>query len=422
MKALLISYFFPPSRSAGGLRAFSLCKNLPEKDIEVILLTSETELKDNKKLQQEYKLEEVYFCKRTKLREWGYKTKILAGLELLKLDKFLFFPDIYFPWVKKAIKIGKKAIEESKPDFILVTAPPFSVFKAALKLSKQYKLPLVLDYRDPWNGSPYIMYPNNLIKKRYLRAEKKIVAEADLLVTIGDECAKLISDSIDVPTDDIAIIHNGYIKERIPEDSSQDKNSIFTLTIAGSLFLLLEKTFNVFLSGFSKFVLDNKLSPDEVQIQYAGGTSRKTIGRALDNTAVHEYFHDLGFLENEDYYSVLSKSHLLVHLLPNRTEYAIATRLYDYFNSNSHVLIVGNEGGPSRICKEIDQSFSIVNEKVGSISEKLSDLYKDWKINTLEYGSNLELIQSFDRRNLTHKYAKLLKNWFNEIKGSKIKK
>jgi len=422
MKALLISYFFPPSKSAGGLRAFSLCKHLPEKNIEVVLLTSETELKDNKELQQEYKLKEVFFCKKTKLREWGYKTKILAGLELLKLDKFLFFPDIYFPWVRKAIKTGKRVIETSKPDFIIVTAPPFSVFKAAVKLSKKYNLPLVLDYRDPWNGSPYIMYPTNCIRKRYLRAEQKFAASSDLIVTIGDECAKLISDSIKVPLNNIEIIHNGYIKERIPKDLSQEKNSVFTLTIAGSIFLLLEKTLNVFLSGFSKFVLENKLSPEEIKIQYAGGTSRKTIGRALDNAQVNDYFRDLGFLENEEYYSVLSKSHVLVHLLPNKTEYAIATRLYDYFNSNSHILIVGNEGGPSRICREIEQSFSIINENVNDISEKMKELFQAREKSSLKFGSNLELIQKYDRQNLTYEYAMLLKDWFRKTKRTSIKK
>ena len=419
MKALLISYFFPPSKSAGGLRAFSLCKHLPEKDIDVVLLTSETELKYNQDLQKHFNLKEVFFCKRTKLREWGYKIKILAVLELLKLDKYLFFPDIYFPWIRKAVRIGKKAIGKTKPDFILVTAPPFSVFKAAVKLSKKYDLPLVLDYRDPWNGSPYIMYPSKFVRKRYLRAEKKIVAKSDLIVTIGDECAKLISDTIGIPLDRIKIIHNGYIKERIPEKLTQEKESVLTLTIAGSIFLLLERTFSAFLHGFSKFVSDMELPPSHIKIQYAGGTSRKTIGRVLDRAGISNYFHDLGFLENEEYYNVLSKSHILVHLLPDKTEYAIATRLFDYFNSNSHLLIIGKEGGPSRICREIEQSFTIEYENPVRISYTLLELYNKWDNNTLKFGSNLELIKSFDRKNLTYKYAELLKEWFNENEQNK---
>jgi len=46
----------------------------------------------------------VYYAKRPKLREIGYKIKLLALLELLNLDKLLFFPDIYFPWIKRAVK------------------------------------------------------------------------------------------------------------------------------------------------------------------------------------------------------------------------------------------------------------------------------------------------------------------------------
>ena len=45
----------------------------------------------------------------------------------------------------------------------------------------------------------------------------------------------------------------------------------------------------------------------------------------------------------------------------------------------------------------------------------LKELYQKWESKSLKFGSNLELIQAFDRRNLTHKYAELLKKWFKEL-------
>jgi len=160
MQILIVSYFFPPDFAVGGIRPSSFCRFFPRRGIKVTLLTSNNETckKDNK-IFDFYPNTEAICIQRPKLRELGYKTKILVLLELLNLDKLLFFPDIYFPWIRKAVNKSLSILREKKLDAIIATAPPYSSFIVGYKLSKKLNVPLILDYRDPWSGNPFLNYP-----------------------------------------------------------------------------------------------------------------------------------------------------------------------------------------------------------------------------------------------------------------------
>ena len=95
MRILFISYFFPPDKSVGGLRAASLMQHFPEKDIDMTLITAETTLEKSEILRKELGDENVFLAEAPKLREIGYKTKLLSLIEILNLEHYLFFPDIW---------------------------------------------------------------------------------------------------------------------------------------------------------------------------------------------------------------------------------------------------------------------------------------------------------------------------------------
>ncbi len=409
MKILLISYFFPPSTSVGGLRAYSFAKYFPEEGIEVVVLTSESELKENKNLQKEYGLNEIYYGKKAKLRDWGYKTKILALLEMFKLDKIFFFPDVYFGWMKSAVRIGSKVIEEQNPDYIVVTAPPFSSFLVAEKLSTKFDIPLILDYRDPWNGNPTIEFPFSFIEKKYKKIETKIAQKASMVITVGKEYVKLISETTNINSKEIKVITNGFFTEKLSVDKFLKEDKKFIITLVGSFYLFYKTTFNEMMFGLKKFVNEMKLKPDQIEFRYAGSTSRKIINRAVQQAEVEEYFKDLVYLKGEEYSELLQKSHLLVLMVPQKHKYAIATKLYDYLNSNSHILIVGYKGEATEICNDVDQIYDVVKPIRNEIGKKFLHLFEMWKSNELKYGCNTEKLQKYDRSNLAKEFAKNLK-------------
>jgi len=408
MRILLISYFFPPDKSVGGFRASSFTKYFIDKDIKVDLLTSNPTA-GSKEVKEMYNIDNVFIAKRPKLREWGYKTKILALLELLKLDSLFFFPDVYFPWIKRGIKVGNFALKKNHYDAILTTAPPFSTFFIGYKLSQFFGIPLILDYRDPWNDQPFNKIPWKFIENRHKKWERKIASSAELIVTVGEKCAQMIATSAKLDPMRIKIIQNGFFIERelssIPEKSS----NTFVFGYFGNMYLLRRKCFEAFLGGLALFIREHQLSPEEVNIVYAGGTSRKMINRILKKTGTSFYFKDLGLLTREETYKQIQKSHVSLLFIPEKVEYALPTKIFDYMSNYTHVFIIGNEGEASNLCKEVEQKFSISPCDEESIKKKLEELYLQWKQGKLEYGCNTNLLKKFERKNLAHKYAEIIK-------------
>ena len=72
------------------------------------------------------------------------------------ISKILNYPDFACPWLIPAVYKGLKVIQKHKIDFIFSTGQPWTslIIGYALKLITGKKL--IVDFRDPWVGNPYI--------------------------------------------------------------------------------------------------------------------------------------------------------------------------------------------------------------------------------------------------------------------------
>jgi len=403
MRILLIAYFSPANKITGGYRPASFTKYFPEKGIEVSLLTSHQDILHNKELQKKYNIQSLKVARSIRIRKIGYKLKILALLETLKLDTLFFFPDIFRFWNRRAKKKGQQIINEEKIDAIMVTAPPHSSFLVAHKLAKKNKFPLIIDYRDPLTGSPYMFFPP-IIKQIVRNTEKKIIKESNLVITVGEACSKLISNSLNISDKKIEVIYNGFFEEDRP-DLKIKKSSKFTVSYFGHFYILRQVGFEALALGMRKFIDKYDLTTDDVALQYAGKTSNKTLSKVLEKTNMEEYFNNLGLLSGETLFKEINQSSLNVVLTPPKTAYTLPTKIYDYAFCNSHILIIGEDGEASRWCEKTEQQFTKVSMDSDQIADELWNLYNKWKNGSLEFGCNEEKIQQFSRRNQALKLA-----------------
>ncbi|MCG3225836.1 MAG: glycosyltransferase [Candidatus Heimdallarchaeota archaeon] len=414
MKILLISYFFPPSTSVGGLRALSFKQYLPEDGIDVVILTSGTKQDIKQNFLENTNHSNIYYCKETKLRELGYKTKILPVLELFSLDHLFFFPDIYFKWIKSAFKVGNEVIKKEKPDIIYATGPPFSSFKAAYKLSKKNDIPLVLEYRDPWLGNPYTTPPCKSITKRISKLEKRILTHSRLLITVGNEYAEFIAEKLEIKKSNFKIVHNGFFPD-IPYKNTIKKNeNIFTISFFGSFYSFQKPIFEEFIKGLRLMIEEKELKSSEIKLQYAGSVSRSVINKMIAKGKIETYFNDMGFLSREKLNEEIQKSNLVFLTVPKGTEYMLQTKIYNYLVGNSHIMLIGESGAMAKLCDNCQQKFTELESDKDKIASRLSKLYEDWRKNRLEYGCNKESFEEYNRRNLALKLGKIIKTTFKK--------
>lgn len=403
MNILIISYFCYPDKSSAGLRSYGFSKYLQEEGVKIHLLTSlsQTQLLQ---IQDKINVTSVSLVSKSKLREWGYKTKILVIMEYLKLDKLLFFPDPYFMWIKRATKKAEQIIEEHNIDIILAIGMPFSDFVVGYTLSKKFDIPLVIDYQDPWSGSPLNPQPK-FTKKRTKKLERKIIDQSSAIVTCGEMYSKIIRES--TKTDKkMHIIHHGYLKEPQIKETKIEKEDDFTISYFGNFYGDLTKSLECLLGGMSKVIEDTN---NDMIFQYAGSTSRNVLGRLLDKTGMTNHFKDLDYLDKAQLFKSIRKSHLNFIPHPKTAAHASQTKLFDYIRNNSHILFVGEYGYSIELCEEIEQKYTLLPPDKEKIVEGLKDLYDKFLNNELDYGCNQKKMEFYSRKNQARRLLEILK-------------
>ncbi len=407
MKLLVISYLSPADKITGGFRAPSFTKHFPEAGIDVTLLTSNSELISNKALLDRYNIKEVEIVRGIRIRKIGYKLKILALMETLKLDTLFFFPDTFRFWNRRARKKAQNLINNDEFDAILVTAPPHSSFWFAYRLARKNNLPLILDYRDPLIGCPFYHFPP-IIKQIVRNKERKIVNYAKLKITVGEEYSDLIVKNLKLKENDFHIVHNGFYEEDLPEITT-DKGTKFTISYFGHFYLLRQRGFEALVNGISKVIQKHKLKQGDICLQYAGKISRKTIQKIIKPADMEENFRDLGFLVDEKLFSEIGKSTLNVVIIPPTVEYNLPSKMYDYAFCNSHVLLIGERGAVSNWCEKVEQVYTHVPIDEDKIEEEIWKLYNKWKSSGLQFGCNSEKVNQFKRKTNALKLAEIIK-------------
>jgi len=407
MNLLFITYDFPPKKQISSERSYNFAKYLPKCGVEVDVITCIT------KKQKEIVASELdganIFNIESKLENFIKKIKIPSILNLLNLNYIYLFPNILFSWTRKAKKIGSKIIEMKKIDAIMATGLPFSTFFVAKDLSNKYNIPLILEYRDPWSGNPFIKSPFRFVEKIIKLREKKIISQAEIRITVGPEYANIIAKSLDISSNDFYIIYNGFFLEKKINRTVKKPRNIFIISYFGNIYKLRLTSMKIFLKGLKKMIDINKLSPNKIKFQYAGTTSRAHINKLIKLVEMEDYFVDLGYLKKDELMEKISESHILVATSPKNAEFTLPTKIYYYALGNSHVVLVGKKGATSNLFDEIEQEYTLISENSDKIANKITELYNKWVKNNLKFGCNKEKLSKYSRKNQAIALANLLK-------------
>ena len=77
-------------------------------------------------------------------------------------------------------------------------------------------------------------------------------------------------------------------------------------------------------------------------------------------------------------------------------------------------MIVGEKGAITKLCEKVDQKYTLVDGDRDIISQIVWILYSKWKSGKLEYGCDRSKLAEFSRHELSLKYARIIKEKFNQ--------
>lgn len=419
-KVLIITYYWPPSGGGGVQRWLKFAKYLPEFGWEPVIFTPENPdfdiqdeslLKDvNSELEViKFPIWEPYsmFAKVNKgknlkqgLVSSDSKKSWLTNLALFIRGNF-FIPDPRRFWVKPSVKFLSRIIEDNQINVVITTGPPHSVHLIGLGLKKKLGVKWLADFRDPWSKWDMLdqFKMTSLVRGIHRRLERKVLANADEVLTVSETWAKEFKD---LYSRKYHVITNGFDADDFKVGKSEPVNDQYVVSHFG----LINEFRNPvnFWKAVKKVISNNPERKFKINLF---GTISPEISSILELDEILKNVVELKSpVSHDQVLKEYQKSDVLLLLL-NNTENAqghIPGKLFEYMASGKTVLALGPVTG---------DSAEIINKTgIGKVLDWQDEKGLENALNEVLDGSKLtrnqEAIDKYTRKSLTHDLAKVL--------------
>ncbi|MFX1501755.1 MAG: glycosyltransferase [Promethearchaeota archaeon] len=320
---------FAPINNQISIRAKQFCKRFIKYEIFPIILTPrmlKNSNKDNKLLK-------------------GLINLKIFRTPLLELNNNLFERiKFYIHWIPFAYIWGKKIIKKHQNEikFIYASGPKFSTHIIAYFLKLKFKIPIIIEYRDPWGFNPYnIENVSKLVKSINLFLEKKILKTANIIITISSELKEfLIRHFKEIHNKKICIIENGF--------SLQDKknlknktNRVITFTFIGTLYA--KRTIIPLFRIISKIRNYELLNLFDFRIRIFGKYNKNLLQDIVDRLKIKKYIFFGNYLNRKELINEIKNSTMPLHVGESLNYPTIAFKVWDYLSCQKKILYLGKK-------------------------------------------------------------------------------
>ena len=415
-KVLVISYYYPPMGLSGVQRTLKFTSYLKEYNWEPTVLTTGNTAyyaHDNSLL-NEAEAAGIRIVRaegndlNSRLRKKGTVKLPPEWLRKLlsRMSAFVFVPDNKTGWSSKALAAARKLLTEEEFDVIFVTGPPFSSFNLAVKLKKEFSLPLIVDYRDLWYGNHFGFYPTPLHSYLHKSMEYAALKAADRIIVINRRMKERIMDRYRFITfEDVFIIPQGYdprdFENLVPEKKSNRK---MRLTFSGLFYEFITPKY--FLHAFKKLALERPDIAANIELHFIGflrNENRKLI-RKLD---LQDFVKEFGYLDHKDALTkIISSDVLWVMVGRGKNADTVSTgKVFEYLGTRKPILACVPEGAAKTAMEEYGASFITPPDDVNAIKNTIKNIYELYVDNKLPV-PNEEFIEKHRRDYLTEQLTK----------------
>jgi hypothetical protein len=419
IKALIITYYWPPAGGPGVQRWLKLSNYLLENNIKPIVYTpsnAKYPSTDKSLLNEVYKGIEVirspifepfsFFNNKkiNSIRRGGIPKREDQSL----FDRFMIYirgnmliPDSRIFWIKPSVKFLSKHILEKGIDIIITTGPPHSLHLIGLDLKSKLDITWFADFRDPWTR---INYHNKLkltsyAANRHLKLESDVLNSSDRVIVTSNRLLNEYRKKTNTP---VSLITNGfdYIKKEMPLDNK------FSITHIGSL--LPERNPQILWKALREIALKRNNFKDDLVINFIGKVNINIKDdikyNHLENNVVYH-----NYIEYKDTIPNLLKSQILLLIEADNDEssFVIPAKIFEYINSSRPIIAIGpKDSEVKHIINKTKSGKYFLYDEYEEVLKYIEDSYELYKIKKLKIKSIN--IDQYHRKNLAKKLSNLI--------------
>jgi glycosyltransferase involved in cell wall biosynthesis len=421
LKALIITYYWPPAGGSGVQRWLKFVKYLQDFDVEPVVYTIknpkypildstlEKDVPKSIKILRQPIWEPNSFLsifKKEKSQSAGFLNPNpgFLGKVLQYVRANYFIPDARKFWVKPSVKFLENYIKKNKIDVIITTGPPHSLHLIGLQLKDKLNINWISDFRDPWTAIDYFhqLPLNKKAKEKHFQLEKEVLEKSDVVIVVGktmkEEYLKF-NKNIYVITNgfdsDIATKENVILDERFSITHigmmNSDRNPKLLWNVLADIC-----NENSEFKNYLKINLIGKLAPEVIQDLDVFKTSTIDIIDYLPHLEVRKYQQKSQLLL------------LMVNNVPN-AKGIITGKIFEYLEAKRPILAIAPEDGDAaEIINNSNAGFVVDFKDASKLKAVILSNYKAFKKQALSVDS--KNIHQYHRKELTKNLAAIIKN------------
>ena len=257
---LLIAHAFPPSLAPGAARVKRFYKFLPEFGYRPHVITA-TPAANAAALPDVLRVPEP-------------PRDALLGFSERVVRKVLSAPDEGLTWTFPATAAGRRLLSSEPFAAILSTIPPVPDHWIGARLSREFQVPWIADFRDPLVGSPF-RKETGVLGWMDRVTEQRVFDQATLLVTITDRIAREWKDRQPQYADKIRVLWNGYDPDEALSAKPIPPRPYKILSHVGSLYG--GRSPSVPLRSLQRMIDRGILNPAELRIRLIGDLDEEVL-------------------------------------------------------------------------------------------------------------------------------------------------
>jgi len=248
-KMLLFAYIYPPLAGPPVFRPLKMVKYLSKFgwDVDVITVKNITyHSRDYSLLKDDLALN---VFRTNSFDPMSMLSKVSSGSEQLenkiyfktpefikKIVRSAYFIDDKIGWYPFAYQQASKLCKNNSYDVVMATMAPFSAGVIAENISRKYKIPLIVDFRDYWTQNSFLSFPTALHRKIAERWEKKLLTNSLIYLTTSKIMGRDLSGKYNLNLGDKNfVMYNGWDKDDFESDHTPPQKTKY-ISYLGTLY------------------------------------------------------------------------------------------------------------------------------------------------------------------------------------------
>lgn len=419
MKVLIISTYYHPWQTVGGIRAALLAKHLSKSGHEVAVLTLDERVlprKDHSFVRKGVKVREIRIAP-----TWvtPYKLRTKSGKEVgfwrkaLRKITTYWTPDSYYYW---ALKAANHYIDSTQfnPDVVFSSALPFSNHHAGMRIAGHFHSFWVADFRDLWIGNHYESPAVQARKQKYLQHQNRTLASANVVTCISDEMAQSLKQTLYAP-ERVKVLPNAFDDEEIAcRVNPAVRNEKLTLLYTGRLYEGYRDLSCLFavLCELSKH---GKNIKDFVKIQYAGPDGSLLCHQAA-NYQMESVVEDLGFILREEALRCQRSADVLLLSSGNGSEsdaMVVTGKVFEYLAARRPILAIGYEHGDlGNLLRKTKAGEIFSPADLPGIQKEIQTWFTEWHDSGyVDYAGDVDTVMSHSWSNRVRSFVSMIEEY-----------